>query len=150
MFGSLISRLRNEFRTSSTTTLIGRVLTPFRSEQLQRHAIRRCPNQGSRLITGSCADHREESFLCKILCPLSVVRPRLSQAIAQLLHSSSNATRDPAWNSSIKASSPIIIGAPVSPARLFRGVCHISFMSQQGQKFPLRSISFIFLLISST
>ena len=55
--------------------------------------------------------------------------------------------RDPPWNSSIKASSLVIFGAPAQSAQSFSGIfhtVHASSMSQESKKFPLRSIFPVF------
>jgi hypothetical protein len=55
--------------------------------------------------------------------------------------------RDPPWNSSIKASSLVIVGAPAQSAQPFRGIfhaVHTSLMSQESQKFLRRAIPPVF------
>src|SRR6266853_6312442 len=51
------------------------------SQQLQRNAVEICSNQSPQLITGGCADHSEESFLCEILRPLGVVQSAREEAV---------------------------------------------------------------------
>src|SRR5579862_3747770 len=104
---------------------------------LTPNAIQIRLNQGSWLITGGCADHCEKSFLDQILRPLGVIQP---------LPEASKAARDPPWNSSIKASSLVIVGALAQSFRRVSHILHASLMSQDSQKFPLRSILLVFLL----